>query len=123
MKAWLVPAAALLGAIAAMAQQPHLVRQTPGSAFGYDIVEHSPREFPDVRPSFRAYRIAAPPAGYDVQLRVSGSVDSERLVRTIDPRGEGWTALALLLPLVPLLVRLWLRTVTRRTLARSRPGR
>jgi hypothetical protein len=98
-----------------------LVRQIPGSALGYDIVEHTPEAFPGVRPSFRAYRIAAPPAGYDVRLALPRQADSGRVLRTVDPRGSGWTALALLLPLAPLGLRAALRARDNRRLRAAAP--
>ncbi len=97
------------GRSAAIQPRDYLVRQIPGSALGYDIVEHTPEAFPGVRPSFRAYRITAPPPGYDVRLALAGQADSGRVLRAVDPRGGGWTALALLLPLLPLGVRVVLR--------------
>jgi hypothetical protein len=96
----------------------YLVRQTPGSALGYDIVEHSSDTYPGTRPSFRAYRIAAPPAGYDVRLRAAGAVDGSRSLRTVDPRGSGRCAFALLLPLILVAARLAAGAATRRATRR-----
>ncbi len=104
------------GRSAAIRPRDYLVRQTPGSALGYDIVEHTPEAFPGVRPSFRAYRITAPPPGYDVRLALPGQPDSGRILRAVDPRRGGWTALALLLPLLPLGLRVALSARERRSL-------
>ncbi len=96
----------------------YLVRQTPGSALGYDIVEVSPGAPAGTRPSFRAYRMAAPPPGYDVRLRAAGAGSGSRSLRTVEPGGSAWCALALLLPLALVAVRLATRAAMRRATRR-----
>ena len=85
----------------------YLVRQAPGSALGYQIVEYSAEDYPGRRPSFRAYRIEAPPAGVSVQLlSAARPLTSARVVRTVDPTNLRYTAGAMLLPLILVALRL-----------------
>jgi hypothetical protein len=103
--------------------QDFVVRQTPGSALGYAIVEYSAVGNAGTRPSFRAYRFTAPPAGVDVRLALPGRDGSTRTLRTLEPAGAGATAAALLLPLLPLALRLMLRAGARRPARRPRARR
>ncbi len=108
------------GRTVATPPRDYLVVQTPGSALGYDIVEHSLQAFAGTRPSFRAYRIVAPPPGYDVSLRAGQGPGASRSLRSVDTDASAWCALALALPLALGAARLVVGGAGRRAL--QRPG-
>jgi hypothetical protein len=83
-----------------------LVRQTEGSALGYTILEFDPPRFPGSRPSFTAYRLAAPPPGIGVSLTLSaGGNKTLRYLRSLEPRALYLSFLAFVFPLLLLAIR------------------
>lgn len=46
--------------VARITEKPYYVKQRPGYALGYDVVEFNTQEFPDATPTFQAYKIIMP---------------------------------------------------------------
>lgn len=51
-------------------ETPYIVKQRPGYALGYDILEYSPQRFPGEKPTFSAYRIKLPSGNGRFELRL-----------------------------------------------------
>ncbi|MDD4264766.1 MAG: hypothetical protein PHI65_09910, partial [Firmicutes bacterium] len=81
------------------------VEQTASAALGYNIIEFDPKVQGERAPSFEGFKVELDGAGrYSFRLvNENGEVisESERLVRSIDPRSRFF---ALVLPLIPILV-------------------
>ena len=87
--------------------QEFLVRQTEGSALGYIILNYDAASFPDIRPTFTAYRLPAPPPGIGVSLNIPGKgKETLRHLRSLEPRALNLTLLAIVFPLILFLLRL-----------------
>ena len=86
--------------------QEFIVRQTDGTALGYNILAYDPELFPNTRPTFTAYRLTAPPPGVGVSLSIPGmEKETLRYLRCLEPRSLYLGILAFIFPLLVLLAR------------------
>jgi hypothetical protein len=88
--------------VASLPRKPYRVSQLPGVSRGYVIEEFAPRQGVPLQPDFYAMRMGlAAPFTHIGLLDGAGKPvgASERLVRRVDPMGEGWLFLPALLPL------------------------
>lgn len=87
-----------------------IVQQQEGYALGYTVLEFEETKFPNSRPAFRAYRLAAPPPGIGVMFRVPEfGRETVRHLRALKPEALYLSLLSLLLPVLLVLLRFWLK--------------
>jgi hypothetical protein len=87
-----------------------IVQQKEGYTLGYTVLEYEKTKFPNSRPTFKAYRLNAPPPGAGVIFHVPESGrETVRYLRSLKPEALYLSLLSLVLPFLLILLRFRLK--------------